>query len=156
MWAFSQSKLGASIVVACGLNSCGRHGLRFSEACGIVHRHVRSSRTRSRNNVLCIGRQTLNHWTPGEVLSHNLKNDFHDPLNSYKAVLKTFINWQLVSWDLGAHFLMISYVFFWKQGKGQDGKDWFPSLSIHLRFLRLLVGSRSLIGLIIAHLKIKE
>ena len=65
---FSQSKLRASTVVACGLSSCGPLGLRFSEAYGIVHGHVGSSRTRGHNHVFCIGRQTLNHWTTTEVL----------------------------------------------------------------------------------------
>ena len=35
--------------------------------------HVESSRTRDGTPVPCIGRQTLNHWTPGKSLNKVLK-----------------------------------------------------------------------------------
>lgn len=77
VWAFSQSKLGASVAVACGLSSCGPRGLGFSKAYGIVHGHVGSSRTRGPNHIFCIGRQTLNTGPPRKSsYHHSLPADF--------------------------------------------------------------------------------
>ena len=69
----------ASVVVACGLRSCGLWTSRAQAQqlwlTGLVApRHVGSSRTRARTSVACIGRWILNHRATREVpqplLSH--------------------------------------------------------------------------------------
>ena len=57
----------ASVVVACGLSSCGSQALEHSlSSCGaralVAPRHVGSSQTGARTRVPCTGRQTPNHW----------------------------------------------------------------------------------------------
>lgn len=80
VWAFSQSKLGASVAVPCGLSSCSPLGLGFSEAYGIVHGRVGLSRTRGQKHVFCIGRQTLNTGPPRKSsYHHSLPADFPGP-----------------------------------------------------------------------------
>ena len=63
----------ASVVVACGLSSCGSRALErrlSSERMGLVApRHVGSSRTRARTRVPCIGRWILNHCATKEALN---------------------------------------------------------------------------------------
>ena len=61
----------ASLIVACGLSSCGSWALerRFS-SCGaqaLALWHVGSSRTRGRTRVPCIGRRIPNHCTTREA-----------------------------------------------------------------------------------------
>ena len=60
----------ASVVVACGLSSCGSRALecRLSRRTGLVApQHVGSSWTRDRARVPCIGRRILNHCATREV-----------------------------------------------------------------------------------------
>ena len=68
----------ASVVVARGLGSCGSQALECRlNSCGawglVAPWHVRSSRSRARTHVPCIGRWILNHCATREALStlHN-------------------------------------------------------------------------------------
>ena len=59
----------ASVVVACGLSSCGLQALELSLWCtGLVApQHVGSSRAGARTCIPCIGRQILNHCATREA-----------------------------------------------------------------------------------------
>ena len=68
----------ASVVVACGLSSCGLQALEHRlSSCGVLvaQQHVGSSRTRARTLVPCIGRWILNHCaTRGSPKGFSLKH----------------------------------------------------------------------------------
>lgn len=63
VWAFSQSKLGASVAVACGLSSCGRVGLDSPRHMGLSTGMWDATVTRGPNHIFVLaGRlSTLDH-----------------------------------------------------------------------------------------------
>ena len=55
------------LFMACGLSSCGAQAyLQYNSSC-VASRLVGSSWTRDQTDILCTGRQIINHWTIREA-----------------------------------------------------------------------------------------
>ena len=66
LWSTGSRRAG-SVIVACGLSSCGSRAQQLWRMGFIAPRHLGSSRTRDQTRVPCIGGRILNHCATREV-----------------------------------------------------------------------------------------